>query len=131
MQAGKDDRSLGDLFAELAQEMGRLVRQEIELARTEIGAQATRLGKELGALVLGGAVLHAAFLAVVAGLVGVLAAVGRPWWLAAFLVGLALAAIGFALVARARVALKRADVVPHRTLGTLKEDREWVKEQIG
>lgn len=131
MQAGKDDRSLGDLFAELAQEMGTLVRQEIELARTEIGDRLSGTGKGVAGLVLGGAVLHAGFLAVVAGGVGALAEAGLPWWLAAFVVGLALAGAGYLLVGQARATLKRTDFVPRRTLGTLKEDREWVKDQIG
>jgi len=39
-------------------------------------------------------------------------------------------AIGAILVLRARESLKPANLAPRRTVETLKEDQEWVKEQI-
>jgi hypothetical protein len=42
MQGGRDDRSLGELFAELAQETSTLVRQEVTLAKTEVSDRAPR-----------------------------------------------------------------------------------------
>ena len=131
MQAGRDDRSLGDLFAELAQETSTLVRQEVELARVELGQKAAQAGRDIASLVLGGAVAYAGFLAIIAAVIVALADAGLPWWLSALLVGVVVAGVGYALVARARAALQRADLAPRRTVETLKEDREWAKEQIG
>ena len=56
MQTSRDDRSLGELFAELAQETSNLVRQEVELARVELGQKAAQVGRDIASLVLGGAV---------------------------------------------------------------------------
>jgi hypothetical protein len=36
MEGPRDDRSLGELFSELAQETSTLVRQEVTLAKTEV-----------------------------------------------------------------------------------------------
>ena len=43
-----DNRSLGDLFSELSRETGQLVRQEVELAKTEMTAQARQAGGYAG-----------------------------------------------------------------------------------
>jgi len=131
MQSGRDDRSLGELFAELAQETGTLVRQEVELARVELGQKASRLGRDIAALAVGGAVAYAGVLALVAAAILALGEAGLPWWLSALIVGIVVAGVGYALVARARTALKAADLAPRQTVETLKEDREWAKEQIG
>ncbi len=131
MQTGRDDRSLGELFAELAQETSTLVRQEVELARVELSQKAARIGRDVASLVLGGAVAYAGFLAIMAAVIVALADAGLDWWLAALLVGVVVAGVGGALVARGRAALQHADLAPSRTVETLKEDQEWAKEQIG
>ncbi len=131
MQQAKDDRSLGELFAELAREMGELVRHEIELARVEMTQKASRVGKEIGFLAIGGAIVYAGLLALLAAAIIGLAQLGVPWWLSALLVGLVVAGIGYALVQRGLTALKREDFAPRQTLESLKEDKDWAKEQIG
>ena len=40
-----DNRSLGDLLAELSRETGQLVRKEFELATTELTAQAKKAAR--------------------------------------------------------------------------------------
>lgn len=130
MTGGRDDRSLGELFAELASEIGTLVRQELHQAGTEVSQRATSAGKDVGALVAGAVVIHAGLLALVAAAIVGLADLGLSWWLAALMVGFLLAAIGFAVVQRARSAIQRADILPRHTIDNLKEDQEWAKEQI-
>jgi len=56
MHAQKDERSLGELFGDLARDMGVLVRQEINLATTEMTHKATSVGRELAVLAVGGLV---------------------------------------------------------------------------
>ena len=131
MQEQKEDRSLGELFADLAQEAGTLVRQEVALAKVELTQNATRVGKDLGFLAVGGAVAYGGFLAIVAAVIFLLAANGVAWWLASLLVGLVVAAIGYFLVQRGLTALKQQDLAPRQTLETLKEDTQWAKEQLG
>ncbi len=125
---GRDDRSLGELFSELAQETATLVRHEVNLAKVEMGEKASRAGKHVGFLAAGGAVAYAGLLAVLAGVIFLLDAV-MPLWLAALLVGLVVAVVGYLLVRRGLDALKREDFAPRQTMETLKEDRQWAKDQ--
>jgi len=126
---GRDDRSLGELFADLTREITALVRQEAALAKTELSHKAARIGKDVGLLAAGGAVAYAGLLAIVASLVMLLALAGLPGWASALLVGIVVAGLGGFLVMRGLDALKREDLTPRETIATLKEDKEWAKEQ--
>ena len=131
MQQSRDERSLGELFGELARETGTLVRQEVELAKTEMTHRATRAGRDLGSLAVGGAIAYAGFLTLLAALVGALAdAFDMPLWLAALIVGVVVAAVGYLLVQRGLTALRSHGLAPRQTFETLKEDVEWAKEQV-
>ncbi len=125
---GRDDRSLGELFAELAQETSTLVRQEVNLAKTEVSQKASRAGKHIGTLAAGGAVAYAGLLAILAGVIVLLDEV-MPLWLSALLVGLVVAGVGYFLIRRGLDALKREDLAPRQTIETLKEDQQWAKDQ--
>jgi len=129
MREQQDQRSLGELFGDLARDTGTLVRQEVELAKTEMTQTAARVGKNIGFLVAGGAVAYAGFLAILAAIAIGLAQLGVYWWLAALLVGVVVAGIGAFLVRSGLSALQRETLVPERTISTLKEDVEWVKAQ--
>lgn len=131
MADGKDDRSIGELFSELAQETTTLVRQEMRLAAQELSVRTSKAGKDIGIAVAGGMILHTCFLVVVATLIIVLAELGLDWWLAALIVAVILGAVGFLLVRRAISAIKRAEILPQRTIEHLKENQEWAKEQVG
>src|SRR5687767_6755392 len=89
-----DNRPLGDLFSDLASEMSELVRKEVALAKLEISQKAKYAGKNIGYLVVGGAVAYAALLAVIAAVIMLLDGV-MPGWGAALLVGLFVGAIGW------------------------------------
>jgi uncharacterized membrane protein YqjE len=129
MQQNRDNRSLGELFAELSRETSTLVRQEVQLAKTELSETASQVGKDIGFLAVGGAVAYAGFLALIAMLILVLVALGLASWLAALIVGLVVAGIGYFLVQKGLNELKRVDLKPQQTIETLQEDKEWAKEQ--
>ncbi len=128
MQGRGDDRSLGELFSELSQETTTLIRQEVNLAKTEMSQKASRVGKDVGFMAAGGAVAYAGLLAILAGVIALLGLV-IPLWLSALLVGLVVAGLGYFLVRRGLDALKREDLAPRQTIETLKEDKEWAKDQ--
>src|SRR5918997_784174 len=130
MQETRDDRSLGELLGDLAQQTATLARQEVELAKTEMTQKASRVGRDLGFLAIGGAVAYAGFLAILAALIIALAVNGVAWWLPALLVGVVVAGVGYVLVQKGLAALKREDLAPRQTIETLKEDKDWAKEQI-
>lgn len=125
----REERSLGDLFSELAGETSTLVRQEVALAQSELTEKATRVGKNVGFLVVGGAVGYAALLAVLAAVVIGLAAF-VPAWLAALIVGLGVGAAAYMIISPALDALKKTDLTPRETVRSLKEDAQWLKNQM-
>lgn len=129
MQQTRGEPSIGELFADLSRELTTLVRQEMALATTEMGQKASRVGRDVGSLVLGGAILYAGFLALVGALVALLAGF-IPTWLAALVVGLLVAGVGYFLVQRGLTALKQVDLAPRETIATLKDDVQWAKEQV-
>jgi drug/metabolite transporter (DMT)-like permease len=130
MQVNQDDRSLGELFADLAKESSVLVRQEVALAKAEMTQKAGQVGKDIGFLAVGGLVLYAGLLAIVAAIIIVLGTIGVPWWLAALVVGVIVAGVGYFLVQKGMQALKAENLAPKQTIETLKEDAEWAKEQV-
>jgi hypothetical protein len=125
----KDERSLGDLFSELAQETGMLVRQEVTLARTEITDSATRVGKNVGIIAAGGALAFCGLLAVIAAVILGLANF-MPAWLSALLVGIIVIAIAALIAMPAMNALKRTKLAPTETVESIKEDAQWLKNQV-
>jgi hypothetical protein len=130
MQARKDERALGELFGDLARDMGVLVRQELGLATTEIAHKATGAARDVAIVAVGGLVAYAGLLGILAALVIGLAAAGLSWWQAALAVGVVVAIVGAVVVQRGMAALKRVDFAPRATLETLKEDTQWAKDQM-
>jgi xanthine/uracil permease len=128
MASPQQERSLGELFSELANETTRLVRDEVQLAKIELGQKASDIGKRVGLIAAGGAVAYAGLLAVIAALI-LLIARFMPAWLAALIVGIVILGVGYYLIQQQLTALKNADLMPRATVETLKEDKEWVREQ--
>jgi hypothetical protein len=129
-RANNDERSLGDLFSDLARESSMLIRQEVKLAKTELTQSTSRVGKSVGVMAAGGAIAYAGLLAIMAAVVIVLEAAGLPWWLSALVVGLVAAGAGYFLIQKGREELKQANLAPRQTMETLREDTQWAKEQL-
>jgi len=123
----RTEPSIGELFADLSRETGTLIRQQMELARVELSQRVSRLGKSLGLAVLGGALATGGLLALIAGVVLAVAALGVPAWISALIVGVGVALLGYLIAQRAIAAMGREDLTPHATIQTLKESAEWVK----
>ena len=130
MQKEGDDRSLADLFGDLARETSTLVRQEVDLAVAEVTEKVSNLGKSAAALAVGGLLAFVGLLALVAAVILMLGAAGLPLWVAALVVGIVAAGGGYLLVSRAQAAMKRIDLVPHKAVRSLHEDVDLVKEQV-
>lgn len=128
MQDRKEERSIGELFADLARDTSTLVRKEVQLAQTEITQKVTEVGKDAGMIGAGGALAYAGLLAIIA---GIILGLGEliPLWVSALVVGVVVAGIGYVLIQQGLTAVKRVDLTPRATIETLKEDAEWVKEQ--
>ena len=131
MQQSKENLSLGELFADLSRETSTLIRQEVELAKTEVTQKATRVGRDIGFMAAGGALAYAGLFFILAAVAILLITLGLPAWLSVLLVGVAVIIAGYALLQKGRSALKRDNLAPTQTIETLKEDAEWAKQQIG
>jgi len=125
-----EERSIGELFGELSQDMGLLVRQEAQLAKTEMQTKLSKVTRDLVALASGGLVALVGGLAVTAAVILLLIdPVGLKPWLAALLVGAVLGIAGWVMLQRGLKDLKQTDPTPRRTVETIKEDIQWAKEQ--
>ncbi len=125
----KDERSIGDLFTELATETGTLVRQEMALAQTELTQKATKAGKNIGYLAVGGAVAFTAVLSLTAAVI-LLLSLWIPAWLSALLVGLVIGGAAYFIVTSALAELRETDPVPRETIENIKEDAKWLKNEV-
>jgi uncharacterized integral membrane protein len=133
----KDDRTIGQLLKELTHESSTLLKQEVDLAKTEMSEKASRVGANLGEVAVGGSVAFlgaiALLLAVVYGLTSLLSkfmSLGVAAWLAPLIVGVVLAAVGYSLVKKALATLKQEGIAPQRTTQSLQENKEWLKQKI-
>jgi hypothetical protein len=124
------DMSIGQIIGEISDDLSKLFRQEVELAKAEVRQEATKAGKAAG--MLGGAgfagymtVLLASF-AVVFGLGNV---IDLGW--AALIVAVIWAAVAAVLYAVGRKKLRTVDPVPRQTVDTIKEDAQWLKNPTG
>lgn len=121
--------SLGELFGSLARDMSTLVRQEVALAKTELTQSAAQIGKGAAAIAVGGLLAFFGAGALVAALI-LLLALKMPSWVAALIVGVVLCGIGGLMAMGALAKLKKGDLAPRQTVETLKEDTQWMKEQM-
>jgi fatty acid desaturase len=127
--AEKDDRTLGELFAELSRDTATLVRKEVELARVELTTKAARVGRHVAYLAVGGAVAYAGVLVLAAALVMLLELAGLTWWASALIVGIGIALVGYLFVQRGLSALQKENLAPTETIETMKENAAWAKGQ--
>jgi hypothetical protein len=120
------EKSVGELFADLSEELRRLAHAEVRLAMAEAKRKANRAGKgaaalgAAGALGLGGlgVLLASATLALAQVLQG---------WLAALLVGVGVLLLAGMAALVGRSALRRAlPPLPEWTVGSVREDIETI-----
>ena len=126
-RAGRNGRSTGELVKDLSQQASMLVRQEIQLAKTEMSEKA--LGAGIGVSALAGAAVAGllALGALTAFLVLALAG-AMPAWAAALLVTVAWVLVGAGLGFYGREKLREVGPpVPEKTVESVKEDIEWLK----
>ncbi len=106
------------------------MRQEAQLAKTEVLEKLNRATGNLIKLAAGGVVALIGGLALTAAVILLLVdPVGLDPWLAAALVGGLLAVVGAVMLRGGLQELKRIDPTPRRTVETIKDDIQWAKEQ--
>lgn len=131
--ARNDGRGFGVLVRDLAIGSATLVRGEARIARVEVG-DAIR-GVAIGtAFIAAGGVL--ALLGSLALLAGLILLIGDQWlprdlyWVAALIVVIVSGGIALLFARRGLSLLSPSALAPHETVETLKEDKEWLKQQM-
>jgi Putative Actinobacterial Holin-X, holin superfamily III len=121
------ERPIGEVARELTRDLSLLVRQEVELAKTEMAEKGRVAAPGLGMIGAAGVVGLMAAGALTACAVIVLA-IFLPDWLSALIVGAVLAAAAYVLAMRGKERVEEAgSPVPEQTIETVKEDVEWAK----
>jgi hypothetical protein len=121
------ERSIGELFSKLSNETSTLIRQEMELARSELTEKGRQAGKGAGLFGVAATVGLVGAGAITAGIVLLLALL-IPDWLAAIIVGLVFAGVAALLGMKGRDEIQAATPpVPEETVDTVKEDVQWAK----
>jgi putative superfamily III holin-X len=130
VRAGEEDKSIGQLIGDISDDLSRLFRQEVELAKAEVRQEASKAGKAAG--MLGGAGLAGYMVVVLLSLAAVfgLGNVMDLGW-AALVVAVVWAVVGAVLYANGRRKLRTVSPVPKQTVETLREDAQWMKNPTG
>ena len=121
-------RSLGEIVGDITQDMSNLVRQEIDLATSELKREVAKVGKGVGMFGGAGAFGYLALIFVGLTLTWLLDN-WIPLELAAFIVALLWGAIAAALALKGRQEIKNANPELPVTQQTLKEDAAWARTQ--
>lgn len=130
--------SIPELLKELRDETTTLMRQEVALAKQELAEKVGKASRNAGYLIAGGVVAYAGVILVLAAVAALayagLVAAGVSHivsgWLAPLLVGLLVAAVGFAFVQKAISTLSNLSVVPEKTVKSIQRDKELIKEKV-
>jgi uncharacterized membrane protein YqjE len=122
-------RPLGDVVGEIAKDLESLVRQELQLAKTEAKQEATKAGKGVGLLGAAGVAGYLALLFLSVFLMFVLADWFDSLTWSALVITALWTVIAAVLAMSGKKTLKKANPKLETTQRTLKEDVQWAKEQ--
>lgn len=134
-----EEQSVTELLKRLRDDSTMLIRDEVELAKTEMREKASVYSRNAISLVAGGLVAYSALVILLIGLGSLI----TEWLLEggmdpamAHFVGMAIVAIvvgiiGAVMISKALHKLRDEGLVPQRTVETLKNDKQWAKQQVG
>jgi hypothetical protein len=125
-------RSVGALLKDLAEGSATLVRKEVKLARLEVTGLLGAVLHGTTAIAAGGVFALLGSLCLFTGLILL---PGDQWlrdryWLGAFIVTLIAGGVAAWFAKRGMALLSPQQLAPDQTVATLKEDKEWLKQQL-
>src|SRR5215207_2564462 len=124
---GLRERPLSEVAQDLTRDLSLLVRQEVELAKSEMAKKGRVAAPGLGMIGGAGVVGLVAAGALTAFLILVMSIV-LDEWLSALIVGAALAGAAYVLAKQGKERVEEAgSPLPEQTIETVKEDVEWAK----
>lgn len=130
--------NIPDLIRQLRDDSTVLLREEVNLAKTEINENIKKAGRNTSYLATGAMVGYAGLIVILIGLGFLITqwflATGMATGLATFLgmliVGVIVAIIGGILVSKALNTFKTDSLAPERTARSLREDKQWAQKKL-
>lgn len=130
--------SLPTLLRDLRDEGTTLLRQEVALAKAELKESASKLITHAVQVAVGGFVAYAGIIVLLIGIGHLLGALfirfgmteNLAEWLAPSVIGLIVALIGWGMLSRAKSAITHDDLVPRRTVESLRENKQWAQNKL-
>lgn len=124
------DQSVATIISGIVADVQDLARQEVALAKQEIREELTtakdagiKLGIAIGVLAVGG------LFVLIALALGIAAALNTSPWVGFAIVGIVFAVVGYVLLSSAQKQIKTINPVPQKTVDTMKENVEWIKDR--
>jgi hypothetical protein len=133
-----EQSSIVDLLKNLRDDTTTLVRDEVSLAKTEIGEKIASTSRNVGYLAAGAFVAYAALMLILQGISFLLRDLfisggmnqASASLLGFLIVGGVVGIIGALLIVKALNTLKKDPLTPTKTAETLREDKEWVQNKV-
>jgi uncharacterized membrane protein YqjE len=128
-QNAHNGRSMAEILQDIIADIQEIVRSEFRLAKAEVQEETAKIARSgvplIVGLLLGLYALGFLLLAMVHALSLVVDA-----WLAALIVGFVVGVVSLILINIGRNRLKGVKVIPEKTIGTVKENVQWARNQI-
>ena len=129
MSFDADPRPTGTLLTDAINQLTRLVRGEVALAKAEVAQNVKNAGLGIALLVGAVVLVFVALNVLVVALVAALSSIMPAGW-ASLLVGVVLLAVAGLLAMRGLNALKPENIAPSRTLANVQADAQAIKENV-
>ncbi|MFO7653371.1 MAG: phage holin family protein [Candidatus Krumholzibacteriia bacterium] len=133
----RDERSLGELIKELGGESSRLLREEVQLAKAEMNEKVEVYKSSLVKMMIGVGLLLGALVVLLAAvnrgltvLLGQFMSAEVAVWVAPLILAIIFGLIGWSMLKGAQKAMKDEGMTPHRTVDSLRSDRDWAKREV-
>jgi hypothetical protein len=127
----RQERSLPELFSDVTRESSDLVRKEIELAKLEISEGIAGLKTGAMQMALAVPLLFGGFLILLIGAVLALDTVLHRPWLSAVVVGATVLVAGVVALWLGQSRLVKSEIVPQRSIESLRDDKEMIQDHMG
>jgi uncharacterized membrane protein YqjE len=122
-----EGRSVSAVFKDIVRDLQDMVRSEIHLAKVEIREDVRQAVSSSVWLAAGAVGILSAWVFVLWTLAYALAT-SMPIWAATLVIAVVMAAVGAVLVMGGLRRVRRLQAIPERTVASLKENLEWIKQ---
>ncbi len=123
-----EDRPISQILQDILSNVQEIVRSEVRLTRTEIGEEISKATRA-GVFMATGGILAAYAVGFFLWSATFALREILPVWLAPLLVGLAVAIFAAVFIVVGRNRMKLVNTKPEKTIASVKEDVQWVKDQ--